>query len=107
MRGLSARRGRRSATTDGGKETESRRGQGAFPDTTPYRPYRRCAGAHDRPLASIQRSTTRSLWTAGIGTSSVGSSEERRVGKGCVCTCGSRWSPYQSKKKKQKGKVEK
>src|SRR3546814_6366638 len=66
------RRGRRSATTDGGKETESRRGQGAFPDTPPYRPYRRCAGAHDRPLASIQRSTTRSLWPAGIGPSRVG-----------------------------------
>src|SRR3546814_24016 len=70
--GLSDRRGRRSATTDGGKETESRRGQGAFPDTPPYRPYRRCAGAHDRPLASIQRSTTRSLWPAGIGPSRVG-----------------------------------
>src|SRR3546814_2975447 len=35
----------------------------------PYRPYRRCAGAHDRPLASIQRSTTRSLCPAGIGPS--------------------------------------
>src|SRR3546814_356047 len=70
--GLSDRRGRRSATTDGGKETESRRGQGTFPDTPPYRPYRRCAGAHDRPLASIQRSTTRSLWPAGIGPSRVG-----------------------------------
>src|SRR3546814_11640985 len=27
-------------------------------------------------------------------------SEERRVGKECVSTCRSRWSPYQSKKKK-------
>src|SRR3546814_21027658 len=26
-------------------------------------------------------------------------SEERRVGKECVSTCGSRWSPYHSKKK--------
>src|SRR3546814_19333404 len=26
-------------------------------------------------------------------------SEERRVGKGCVSTCRSRWSPYPSKKK--------
>src|SRR3546814_20026631 len=26
-------------------------------------------------------------------------SEERRVGKECVSTCRSRWSPYQSKKK--------
>src|SRR3546814_12134639 len=29
-------------------------------------------------------------------------SEERRVGKECVSTCRSRWSPYQSKKKKNK-----
>src|SRR3546814_14516992 len=27
-------------------------------------------------------------------------SEERRVGKECVSTCSSRWSPYHSKKKK-------
>src|SRR3546814_10958116 len=29
------------------------------------------------------------------------SSEERRVGKECVSTCSSRWSPYHSKKKKR------
>src|SRR3546814_16850218 len=29
-------------------------------------------------------------------------SEERRVGQECVSTCSSRWSPYQSKKTKQK-----
>src|SRR3546814_12865163 len=28
-------------------------------------------------------------------------SEERRVGKACVSTCRSRWSPYHSKKKTQ------
>src|SRR3546814_11323514 len=28
----------------------------------------------------------------------TGSSEERRVGKECVSTCRSRWSPYHSKK---------
>src|SRR3546814_18522805 len=28
-------------------------------------------------------------------------SEERRVGKECVSTCRSRWSPYHSKKKQQ------
>src|SRR3546814_14500616 len=28
-------------------------------------------------------------------------SEERRVGKECVSTCRSRWSPYHSKKKKR------
>src|SRR3546814_11253581 len=30
-----------------------------------------------------------------------GRSEERRVGKECVSTCRSRWSPYHSKKKNQ------
>src|SRR3546814_19419662 len=29
-----------------------------------------------------------------------GRSEERRVGKECVSTCRSRWSPYHSKKKR-------
>src|SRR3546814_7324746 len=28
------------------------------------------------------------------GSESVGRSEERRVGKACVSTCRSRWSPY-------------
>src|SRR3546814_17148757 len=32
---------------------------------------------------------------------SSGRSEERRVGKECVSTCRSRWSPYHKKKKKQ------
>src|SRR3546814_11073477 len=31
----------------------------------------------------------------------VGRSEERRVGKECVSTCRSRWSPYHDKKKNQ------
>src|SRR3546814_20164336 len=31
-------------------------------------------------------------------------SEERRVGKACVSTCRSRWSPYHSKKKKHNSK---
>src|SRR3546814_9586395 len=30
-----------------------------------------------------------------------GRSEERRVGKECVSTCRSRWSPYHSKRKKR------
>src|SRR3546814_14130498 len=33
-----------------------------------------------------------------IATSTPGRSEERRVGKECVSTCSSRWSPYPSKK---------
>src|SRR3546814_16806113 len=35
----------------------------------------------------------------GIGTQNV-RSEERRVGKECVSTCRSRWSPYHAAKKK-------
>src|SRR3546814_15925047 len=32
-------------------------------------------------------------------------SEERRVGKECVSTCSSRWSPYHEKKKTSKKKI--
>src|SRR3546814_16592288 len=32
-------------------------------------------------------------------------SEERRVGKACVSTCRSRWSPYHEKKKKSHNKT--
>src|SRR3546814_3384748 len=32
-------------------------------------------------------------------------SEERRVGKECVSTCRSRWSPYHSKENKHKNKL--
>src|SRR3546814_19809171 len=33
-------------------------------------------------------------------------SEERRVGKECVSTCRSRWSPYHSKKKEERAEHE-
>src|SRR3546814_14038321 len=36
--------------------------------------------------------------TFSSATIAVGRSEERRVGKECVSTCRSRWSPYHSKK---------
>src|SRR3546814_5271401 len=36
---------------------------------------------------------------AALGQLAAQRSEERRVGKECVSTCRSRWSPYQSKKK--------
>src|SRR3546814_14887369 len=39
--------------------------------------------------------------SANTRTRSPGRSEERRVGKECVSTCRSRWSPYHSKKHKQ------
>src|SRR3546814_14696530 len=37
-----------------------------------------------------------------VATYNTERSEERRVGKECVSTCRSRWSPYLSKKKKKK-----
>src|SRR3546814_12198321 len=36
-----------------------------------------------------------------------GSSEERRVGKECVSTCSSRWTPYHKKKKNRDNKKRK
>src|SRR3546814_11894220 len=46
----------------------------------------------------------------GLGTLLIehlraGRSEERRVGKECVSTCRSRWSPYHTKKKQNKNSV--
>src|SRR3546814_19980115 len=53
-----------------------------------------------------------SYHAAGIKPEAVGDlifkrSEERRVGKECVSTCRSRWSPYHSKKNTKTGTVEK
>src|SRR3546814_13769508 len=93
--------------------------------TTGARSTRREAGTRDEPR--VQRMTT----TAGADPSVVGPylaealadrawktcsvtliarSEERRVGKECVSTCRSRWSPYHEKKKtyikqKEKGTI--
>src|SRR3546814_14500372 len=44
-------------------------------------------------------SNTRSS-TSGVMPQPVSRSEERRVGKECVSTCRSRWSPYHYKTKK-------
>src|SRR3546814_13628130 len=38
---------------------------------------------------------------AAVGRTDAQRSEERRVGKECVSTCRSRWSPYHKKKKKR------
>src|SRR3546814_11826217 len=60
---------------------------------------RQCSGA-------AQYFASRSSLCRGAGDSRQGRglsrrrSEERRVGKECVSTCRSRWSPYHSKKKK-------
>src|SRR3546814_16969113 len=52
--------------------------------------------------AGLSRQTLGGLaqqFYTGIGQQGV-RSEERRVGKECVSTCRSRWSPYHYKKKK-------
>src|SRR3546814_17414808 len=58
---------------------------------------------HNMPAISkgMQRlkGGTDEQWMQRIGH--VGRSEERRVGKECVSTCRSRWSPDHSKKKTQ------
>src|SRR3546814_12109031 len=58
-----------------------------------------------RVVLECQPPLTR-LLTSLAGTAEIvargARSEERRVGKECVSTCRSRWSPYHKKKKKQK-----
>src|SRR3546814_12576378 len=61
---------------------------------------RRSKGLHHHPCADpgardLRRSRRDRLRRAG----GRARSEERRVGKECVSTCRSRWSPYHSKKK--------
>src|SRR3546814_19211662 len=53
-----------------------------------------------RQAALILGETEDMVLEASIGMFSEDRSEERRVGKECVSTCRSRWSPYHSKKKK-------
>src|SRR3546814_16308020 len=78
---------------------------------TPVRPQNR---SRHRPIPRV-RSAFRISWVgsarrrsrpAWIETSVCRNerdrSEERRVGKGCVSTCRSRWSPYNEKKKIKK-----
>src|SRR3546814_12488579 len=48
---------------------------------------RTCGGTPERPGKETHYPEPR-------GESPVGRSEERRVGKECVSTCRSRWSPY-------------
>src|SRR3546814_19152313 len=51
----------------------------------------------DPRMPALERVTN--IYIAGIGGLGVLRSEERRVGKECVSTCRSRWSPYNYKKK--------
>src|SRR3546814_11847327 len=60
-------------------------------------------------LEGGQKQVGREMRCEGIGQAELGGehgteirSEERRVGKECVSTCRSRWSPYHKKKTKEK-----
>src|SRR3546814_14819397 len=55
---------------------------------------------HDGPEHVLCFAPTRS--GKGVGLVIPSRSEERRVGKECVSTCRSRWSPYHLKKKKDR-----
>src|SRR3546814_13756997 len=56
---------------------------------------REAGGADAEPLQQRMRAVL-----AGADRHALDRSEERRVGKECVSTCRSRWSPYHYKKKK-------
>src|SRR3546814_16037121 len=59
-------------------------------------PRRWCPGSWTRPRPTAHRC---SASAATCSTRAWSRSEERRVGKECVSTCRSRWSPYHEKKK--------
>src|SRR3546814_18632750 len=54
---------------------------------------REAAELDGRPVAADSLQADRHLWRLD-GLAAVERSEERRVGKECVSTCRSRWSPY-------------
>src|SRR3546814_13689655 len=67
--------------------------------------------AHDRRATACESCKPyNAAWPGGRGWTSTWAytlsilkrSEERRVGKECVSTCRSRWSPYHKKKKHKK-----
>src|SRR3546814_20598742 len=60
------------------------------------------AKRHPPPLAAGQGRDVRIARRAAPRVHGCRRSEERRVGKECVSTCRSRWSPYHKQKKKTK-----
>src|SRR3546814_17945845 len=49
---------------------------------------------HAEALGQLQQLVDALLWLLGVEIEGDARSEERRVGKECVSTCSSRWSPY-------------
>src|SRR3546814_11677136 len=65
---------------------------------------RRCAATPVKqhpPLGSLEAAAAHVVAVI-LRLALAGRSEERRVGKECVSTCRSRWSPHHKKKKKNK-----
>src|SRR3546814_11655202 len=62
----------------------------------------RCRGKKIRVCGCPQRHFAAKTQPAHADPRAINRSEERRVGTECVSTCRYRWSPYHSKKKKQK-----
>src|SRR3546814_16115218 len=59
-------------------------------------------GAGISPIPGIRTSRAIALWASMKSRPRPIRSEERRVGKECVSTCRSRWSPYHYNKKNNK-----
>src|SRR3546814_18202646 len=57
---------------------------------------------HRAALASLPVWTSSRIRSVERPAQASARSEERRVGKECVSTCRSRWSPYHKKQKKKK-----
>src|SRR3546814_7113793 len=60
-----------------------------------------CLRKPPKPGCASNRARRSRSTCATSARSPGGRSEERRVGKECVSTCRSRWSPYHSKKKSE------
>src|SRR3546814_12411617 len=52
------------------------------------------AAAFERSVIGAKRNHLRKLVRSAVDRGDLSRSEERRVGKECVSTCRSRWSPY-------------
>src|SRR3546814_16955387 len=62
-----------------------------------------CRYRNSRVVSPTPISCQELMWSAGVELlKPLTRPEERRVGKECVSTCRSRWSPYLYKKKKKK-----
>src|SRR3546814_13982405 len=79
-----------------------RPGEKAAPSNVGFRllkyPFGRWLAGQITPRSLVEKSLRGSVARQGIVDDAM-RSEERRVGKECVSTCRSRWSPYHYKKK--------